>query len=427
MSSFLDSLFGGSTPSSFTSTSNSTTTYPQWWQDAQKALILQSGQTAGQPYTPYPGQQVAGFTPAQQQSFDTTQAAAGSYQPGFQAAGQAYANAANPNLNPAALQSYLNPFTSNVVDTIAQLGNRNLTEQVLPQINNTFTGAGQFGSSRNADFTNRAIRDNQQAISNAQGAALSTGYQSSLAAEQAAQQRALQAGVAQQGLGQATQAAGLTGAGALNAIGTQQQNLNQTNLNTAYQNFLQQQQYPYQQENFLKGIISGVNPGSTTTGTQTMPTTNQPGIASQLAGLVTGGIGLGNALGLFGSGASSAGSGLGDIASIVGGGLIGGGAGGFARGGRARLERQFLARGGMPRAPKVAGAVRLPKMKAPSFGGMIGKPMGGFGSLASSGNAVLPPHVPPVSALPGSVTGGSPGAASVLRGFATGSRMPRAA
>lgn len=439
--SFWDSLFGGQTPASFTSTSTSNTAPPKYIQNAQQQLIANAANTASQPYATYPGQQVAGFTPFQQQSFDATSAAANAYQPGFSAANLAYANAANPSLNQGVFNSYQNPYTSQVVNSIQSLGNQNLFENVLPGVNQTFTGAGQFGSSRNADFTNRAIRDNQQAISNAQGAALSTGFNNNLAAYQNAQQRALQAGVAQQGLGQATQAAGLTGAGALNAVGTQQQGLNQQNLNTAYQNFLQQQQYPYQQENFLAGIINGIQPGTSTVGSSTSPVTNQPSIAGQLAGLLTGGIGIGNALGLFGS---SGGSGLGDTIGSAGdlSGLLGqantplsifglakGGAVRPAafqpRGERFNLERAFLARGGMPRAPKVAGAVRLPKMKAPAFGGMMGKPMGGFGSLASSGNAVLPPHVPPVKALPGSVSG-APGAASVLRGFASGA-LPMAA
>jgi hypothetical protein len=42
-----------------------------------------------------------------------------------------------------------------------------LTENILPGVNSTFTGAGQFGSTRNAEFGNRAIRDTQQAIADA--------------------------------------------------------------------------------------------------------------------------------------------------------------------------------------------------------------------------------------------------------------------
>lgn len=431
MANFWDSLFGGSPPSSFTSQNASTTTQPPWLTAAMQQLIANSANTSSTPYKTYPGPQVAGFTPAQQQSFTDTASAANAYQPNYAAAGQAYSRATNPSLDPSVFSSYSNPYTSQVVNTIAQLGNQNLMENVLPGVNSTFTGAGQFGSSRNGQFEQQAIRNNQQAISNAQGAALSTGFNDQLAAYQNAQQRALQAGVAQQSLGTAQQSAGLTGAAAENAVGTQQQNLNQTNLNTAYQNFLQQQQYPYQQENFMKGIISGVNPGTTTTGSQTMPATNQPGIAQQLIGLGTGAVGLGNAFGLFGSGAGGIGTGIAnatttaanDVAGLTGIGNI------FREGGPVRppfsFKRQYLAWGGMPRKPRVMGAERLPRMKKPSFGGMIGKPSGGFGALPSSGNAVMPPHVPPAAALPGSVTGGAAApraTSSLLRSIAGGSR-----
>jgi hypothetical protein len=87
-------------------------------------------------------------------------------------------NAASANLTPAAaaLQQgtiAANPYTSNVTNTIQSLADQNLKENVLPAVNATFTGAGQFGGSRDATFNERAIRDNQQAISNAQGTALS--------------------------------------------------------------------------------------------------------------------------------------------------------------------------------------------------------------------------------------------------------------
>lgn len=71
------------------------------------------------------------------------------------------------------MAQYMNPYTNGVVNQIATLGNRNLMENVLPQVNSTFTGAGQFGSSRNGEFEARALRDNQQAISNAQATTLS--------------------------------------------------------------------------------------------------------------------------------------------------------------------------------------------------------------------------------------------------------------
>lgn len=70
------------------------------------------------------------------------------------------------------MQDFMNPYTQNVVNEQARLSNQNLTENILPGVNSTFAGAGQFGSSRNADFTNRAIRDQQQNLMGQQGQTL---------------------------------------------------------------------------------------------------------------------------------------------------------------------------------------------------------------------------------------------------------------
>lgn len=66
-------------------------------------------------------------------------------------------------------QQFMNPYVNNVVNEQARLSNQNLFENVLPQVNSTFAGAGQFGSTRNADFTNRAIRDQQYNLAGQQG------------------------------------------------------------------------------------------------------------------------------------------------------------------------------------------------------------------------------------------------------------------
>jgi len=68
--------------------------------------------------------------------------------------------------DPAKMSTFMNPYTENVIDANNQQSNQNLTENILPAVNSTFTGNGQFGSTRNADFENRAIRDNQQTLNN---------------------------------------------------------------------------------------------------------------------------------------------------------------------------------------------------------------------------------------------------------------------
>ena len=69
-------------------------------------------------------------------------------------------------------QQFMNPYVQNVVNEQARLSNQNLFENVIPQVNSTFTGAGQFGSSRNADFMNRAVRDQQYNLQGQQGQTL---------------------------------------------------------------------------------------------------------------------------------------------------------------------------------------------------------------------------------------------------------------
>jgi hypothetical protein len=435
-----------------TTTATGITQQPQWFQQALQGLVQQAQQTSNQGYTPYPNARIAGFTPAQQQAQSSVAANQGNYQPYFNNANTAYQQGANPQLNQSVFNSYQNPYTQDVVNQIQTLGNRNLTENVLPAVNATFTGAGQFGSSRNADFTNRALRDNQEAISQAQGQALASGFQNQVGNTQNAISQAMQSGQLQQGLGQATQAAGLTDASALSAVGQQQQNQNQSNENLAYQDFLTQQQWPYQQETYLSGILGGA---PVATSTQSSQTTPGPSTTSQVLG------GLAGLTGVLGE--SGAFNGIGsDISNFLGnifaeGGSVGLGSDGwasdiptgykdggdvgpdkpkkddsdfnpfnlgisdaYADGGSAMLK---MAIGGfvpgtggfsMPKAP-------TPKMPAvrsrrPRLGGIATRRLGGIGMMPGGGTTGMLPGAPAGIAgrMPGAM---NPGAASVMRGL----------
>lgn len=99
--------------------------------------------------------------------------------------------AANPYLQAAGQTSasqvgqYMSPYQQNVLDVIAQQGARNLSENLLPQVSDAFTRAGQFGSGRMGEFGSRAVRDTQQAILQQQAQAAQQGYAQSMAAAQA--------------------------------------------------------------------------------------------------------------------------------------------------------------------------------------------------------------------------------------------------
>jgi hypothetical protein len=77
---------------------------------------------------------------------------------------------ANPYLTSASknaytdVSNYMNPYQTNVMDVMAQQSGRNLRENILPQVSDSFTKAGQFGSSRMGEFGSRAVRDTQQSL-----------------------------------------------------------------------------------------------------------------------------------------------------------------------------------------------------------------------------------------------------------------------
>lgn len=335
-----DFLSNGQVPAGSAATSMTTqTVLPDWY--TNYAMDLMAGQKAvsARPYTTAPMPRVADFTAPQQQAFDMTGQAATAYQPGLSAAvqgTQAAANApsglsvAQPYFSNAGQTSvanigqYMNPYTENVVSRIAELGQRNLSENLMPAIEGRYIGAGQLGGptrggglsgapSGMLTDTARAVRDTSADILGQQAQALQSGYTQAagLSAADLSRQSALgeQAGTlalqsntqqlnaAQQmgALGQQAQTLGLTGAGALSQIGKEQQTLNQQNLDTAYQDFLRQQGYPQEQINAMlatmQGVAGAVPKASTEEGIK--PLGYQPSYAPSDAQNILGGISTG--------------------------------------------------------------------------------------------------------------------------------------
>jgi hypothetical protein len=79
----------------------------------------------------------------------------------------------------------MSPYQQNVLDVIAKQGARNLSENLLPAVSDSFIKAGQFGSSRMGEFGSRALRDTQEAILNQQARLAQEGYGQGLSAAQA--------------------------------------------------------------------------------------------------------------------------------------------------------------------------------------------------------------------------------------------------
>jgi len=110
--------------------------------------------------------------------------------------------------NPAAMQQHLNPYTTGALNELARLSTEQLNQKTLPEVQSSFVGAGQFGGTRNAEFTQRALANQQRELLGAQAGLLNTAYNN--AAEDYRQwgQLGIQGG---QALGQFGQGLGVLG------------------------------------------------------------------------------------------------------------------------------------------------------------------------------------------------------------------------
>lgn len=268
-----DFLFQNEAPSVWTSPSWSSTSSPEWWQAAAQGLITRASQVAGQDYQPYSGPRIAGLDPLQTQAINS----AGDYIPGVNTA----FSGAKDNLTGAGnlfdsneFNQFMSPYTDNVVNRIADLGARNLSEKLLPEVNDTFIRAGQFGSSRNADFTARALRDTQESILGQQANALQSAQDSAMNAYSTAKGRQLQTGQAQGALGQLIGSESRDQLSKMLELGGVNQAQDQKNLDLATKDFENQVNYPQKMLEMMNSIIRGYagNLGQTTTSYGSSPT-----------------------------------------------------------------------------------------------------------------------------------------------------------
>lgn len=291
----LDFLNG--TPGVTSGAAATQTTLPDWYNSYIQGIAGKATDIAATPYENYPGAQVADFNDDQQRAFQQVRDNVGNYQPALTAAGSAIgaapgavAGPAQSWTDPGAASKYMSPYISSVTDEIARLGNQNLTQNIIPQTQANFVGSGQFGSDRNAQVLGQNVRDTQTNISGLQSSALQSGYagaegqfnadanrtqlQGSLQA-----QTGLQAGTALGGLGSLTQQLGNNQASSLGAVGGQEQQLEQTADTTAYQNFLNQQNWDWTQLGKVQGAVQGAQlptGSSTATNTQTTSAGTSP-------------------------------------------------------------------------------------------------------------------------------------------------------
>ena len=261
------------------------------------------------PYQTFGGERVAGFSPMQQQSFQT----AAGMQPsqlGAQAgqmAGAATMGALGTQYDPFQMgqftagraAQYMNPFIEMAMEPQLREAQRTSEMQRVADMG-AATRAGAFGGGRQAIIEAERQRNLGMQMGDIRARGLMSAFeqaQQNFAREQQLREQSRQygAGLGLQGLQTALQGAGQMGAlggqqfqqgmdinKLQNLYGTQQQQLEQQRLSQNYQDFLNQQRYPYQQLEFMSNILRGTPMGTV----QTLYG-GQPSVGSQLLGAGT--------------------------------------------------------------------------------------------------------------------------------------------
>jgi len=271
-----------------------------------QSVNQQAEQTAQTPFQSYSGEFVAPVNTQQNAGIAGTNAYANEAQPYYGAATGVLggAQAATAPINQAAesqtsassapltsqqIDQYLSPYLKDVVGSEAAVLNQNNQQQQAGQLGNAIR-SGAFGGDRTGVAAANLEEQQNLANANIYSNLLNTGYNTALNTATTEQGIGLQgaqqlAGIGQTAygegantaselgvLGSGAQSAGLSGAQAQIAAGTVQQQTQQAQDTAEYNQFLQQQSYPFQVDQFLASIAEGTGAlsGSTTT-------TRQPG------------------------------------------------------------------------------------------------------------------------------------------------------
>lgn len=235
------------------------------------------------PYQAYTGEQVAQFSPLQQQSYDYAKqmTSAPQLQDATAMAGQAGLGALNTqytfnpsNFDSTTAKSMMNPYMQNVVDVQSQQAKRQAEIQNQGQQAQA-ANAGAFGGGRDAIMRAQGNAELQRNLQGIQATGLNNAYnqaqtQYNTQNQQNAQQQQFGASLGMQGLGLANTAANTLGSlgqtqyaqnvgltGLQNQLGLQQQQQAQNVLNADFQNFQNEINDPYKKLGFYSDIVRG--------------------------------------------------------------------------------------------------------------------------------------------------------------------------
>lgn len=169
------SLLQGSPLPNITTTKDVKTLGPDWYnqylQDLSKPGSALAAQTGAELVSP--------MTDLQRGALAAAPADLARYEDLMREAAATSRTAAE-GVTPEAIQSFMNPYTSGVVEEMARLQQQNLQRNLLPTLKGAFAGTGGFGSQRMMGALGQMGADVQANLLGQQQRALETGYNKAL-------------------------------------------------------------------------------------------------------------------------------------------------------------------------------------------------------------------------------------------------------
>ena len=242
--------------------------------------IYEAKKAAG--YQQFPGPQMAGFAPEELASMAGIAGLVGAGQQYFTPATQLTAGLTE-RFTPDTAQQYMSPYQQAVIDVQKREAVRQ-SQRPRQDIAAAAVQQGGYGGSREAILEAERQRNLQQQLGDIQTRGSQAAYETGLRAFESQKARERQAASGLQSLGQTAPRQRLAELTALAGIGESQRGMTQQGLDLAYQQFQQQQQYPYELLGQYQSTLYGYPYQAY--GQYQPPQTTRPSTAQNLAGVL---------------------------------------------------------------------------------------------------------------------------------------------
>lgn len=297
-----------------TTTQTTTSQLPDYISPYINRFLPRAETVSTMPYQTYGGQRLAQFSPDTQQAFGMVRNMASQQPTGITQAQQTAQGLAGyqpgqigtNDWTTANQQGYMNPYVQNVLDVQKNRAQQKYLEDQQMR-NAQAIQAGAYGGNRRFVQDTLAQRDLNQQLQGIEAEGLQSAYDRAMGQYSTDAARRLQAQIANEQARQSGADIGLRGAqfgadldsalqqyrtaqaSGLSEIGAKEQQRQQAGLDLAYQDFVNQRDYPYQQLAKYSSLLYGSPIQSSQTTTTTTPA---PDFLSQLLGIGTAGAGM---------------------------------------------------------------------------------------------------------------------------------------